>query len=139
MLINAGVTDFLDNGAQIVNGVPQRAWLEQFNGLKGDTSWFLLTKFGTAVTNLSKVFDQYGAVPVDANAPPPPGGRAAGPVAGADTLQNFLEELVCQVHRRSAEFQYKFPNARSYAEAVQERTAKKEKRPALAREVRRRR
>jgi hypothetical protein len=56
-----------------------------------------------------------------------------------DLVFEVLQEIVLQLETRASEISFKFPSSKVFSEAQMKQTQKKAKRPALGKEVRRRR
>lgn len=131
VLVNAAIADFLDNGSQIVDGAPQRQYLEQFNGLSPGKSWYTLVRFSTVVENLITQLENVV-----------PGEKTPSGLDTQDTFVSVLQQIVAKLEEVAVQFHFKFADAKRFTEAqnqVQQQTQKKPKRPALVKEVRRRR
>merc|ERR1711916_19391 len=128
ILINAVIPDFIAEGSQMVNGAPRRQHLEDYNGMRQDKSWFTLNRFMTLMDNVLRAFRNEDGMPA---------------MLGAETPDMFfevLQEIVLQLEQRAPEISFRFPSSKKFTEVqTQQQTQKKAKRPALAKEIRRRR
>jgi hypothetical protein len=127
ILVNAAVTDFIDEGSQMVNGFQHRSFLEKFNGLRQDTSWYTLTRFMTIVNNTLRAFKNESGDPCLLRS------------NEVDQLHEVLEEVVAEMEVRAPEISFKAASLKKFGEQVQQQTQRKPKRPALGKDQRRRR
>jgi superfamily II RNA helicase len=130
ILINAAIPDFIDEGSQFVNGAPRRQHLETFNGLRQDKSWYTLNRFMTIMNNTLRGFSNEDGVPCLLK---------EVKEGNTDQVYEVLQEIVLQLETRASEISFKFPSPKVFSEAQVVQTQKKAKRPALGKEVRRRR
>merc|ERR1712093_33238 len=127
VLINAAIPDFIEEGSQFVNGAPRRQYLETYNGLRQDKSWYTLNRFMTIMNNTLRAFSNEDGVPCLLKE------------GSTDQAFEVLQEIVLQLETRASEISFKFPSPKTFSEAQVVQTQKKAKRPALGKEIRRRR